>query len=270
MLLSLKSINILAQKDSQKILTDTTLAAGVVGESGFVGKEVGTYCLNGIDKYLEKGTVVIISGIKNCKESYSAGRSKFYEILYNNTTYYISKENLLTVYDYYGQLENMESNRADSFRAHAQLVSELLYDDDSKKLLRFLSGCKSKGLAILDWSFYDESEYTEGTSVKINVYNPTAKTIKYIWFTFAGYNPVGDKVVDRRRGANITMKGVGPIKPEASGSYEYSYVWFTDMVETAKIITIKIQYMDGSFKTVANPKDIILPGKLYDLIKGDE
>ena len=66
------------------------------------------------------------------------------------------------------------------------------------------------------------------------------------------------------------MKGVGPIKPEENGTYEYKYVWFTDLVETAKILSIKIQYMDGSFKTVVNPKEIMLTKNLLDILLGDE
>lgn len=260
----------LGQSAKYKILTGTSMAVGIVGEDGFVGNNVGSYCLNGVDKYLKKGSAVLISGIENCKKSYSNDRTEFFEIIYSNKTYYIEKEKLLTEQSYYSQIENMSTELADSFRTNAQRLGQLLYYDDTKKLLRFLDGCKTKGLAVLDWSFYDESEYTEGTGVKIKVYNPTPKTIKYLWFTFAGFNPVGDKVVDRKRGANITMKGVGPIKADKSGIYEYSYVWFTDLVETARILSIKIQYMDGSFRTVTNPKEIILPKNLYDLISGDE
>jgi hypothetical protein len=260
----------LCQSKADKVLTDTSMAVGLVGEDGFVGKSVGTYCLNGIDKYIKRGTAVLISGIENCKKSYSNDNSQFFEIIYNNQTYFIERDKLLTETSYYSKIENMSPELADSFRTNAQRLGQLLYEGNSKKVLRFLDGCKSKGLAILEWSFYDESEYTEGTSVSIKVYNPTQKTIKYLWFTFIGFNPVGDKVVDRRRGTNIAMKGVGPIKTDESGTYKYTYVWFTDLVETARITSIKIQYMDGSFKTVTNPKEIILPKELYDLLYDDE
>jgi hypothetical protein len=32
------------------------------------------------------------------------------------------------------------------------------------------------------------------------------------------------------------------------------YTWFTDLVQKVKITQIKVQYMDGSFKTINNPK----------------
>lgn len=248
-------------------MTDSTSAVGIVSEDCFVGKSVGTYCINEVDKNLTKGTPILISGILNCKKSYSNETNQYYKIIHNNKTYFIEKEKIKTFDGYYEQIEAMPTEKANTFEKHANYIAEILYDGNTKKALSFLDGCKSKGLSILSWSTYDESEYTEGTSAKIKVYNPTSKTIKYLWFTFIGYNPVDDKIVDRKRGtSNITVKGVGPIKPEASGSYEYTYVWFTDLVETAKVSNIKVEYMDGTIKNITNPKEIMLPQKLYDVI----
>jgi hypothetical protein len=42
----------------------------------------------------------------------------------------------------------------------------------------------------------------------------------------------------------------GPIKPDENGSYNFKYTWFTDLVQRVKITQIKVQYMDGSFKTI--------------------
>ncbi len=259
-----------AQDIPDKILTDTSMAIGIISEDYFGGKSVDSYCITGTDKYISKNSIVLISGIKNCKRSYSSELTMFYEFVYKKQTYFIQKEKIITNESYYSQIERMSPGKADSFRNFAIDVSKLLYESNIKKGLKYLETCKSKGLAILEWSFYDESEYTDGTSVKIKVYNPTPKTIKYLWFTFIGFNPVGDKVTDYKRGTNITMKGVGPIKTEESGTYSYEYVWFTDLVETAKILSIKIQYMDGSFKTIANPKEIIISKDLYEAIFEDE
>ena len=224
-----------SQAAKDPVLTDTSIAVGIIREGGFVGNHVDNYCLKGIDKYLDKGVSVLISGIEVCKDRYSSSSTSFFQIMYNRHTYYIEKDKLLTRDSYYNQLKAMSSATADSFRAHARYISELLHEGSTRKALQFLDKCKPKGIAILEWSIYDESEYTDGTGVKIKVYNPTSKTIKYIWFTFTGYNPVGDRVVDYKRGSSVTMKGVGPIKPDESGSYEYTYVWFTDLVETAKV-----------------------------------
>jgi len=115
---------------------------------------------------------------------------------------------------------------------------------------------KAKGIAIIDWNISDESEYTEGTGFDIKIYNPTKKTIKYIWVSMVGKNPVGDPVVSR--GKSIVMvKCIGPILPEEEDQWDFEYVWFSDLVTTAKITKIKVQYMDGTFKEILTPKDVI-------------
>ena len=173
---------------------------------------------------------------------------------------------MYTTKDHFEDIANFSQESTTIFHQKALKHGEILYEIGIKKAEDFLKGTKSKGLTILDWSFYDESEFTDGTSIKIQIFNPTNKTIKYVWFTFAGYNAVNDKIVDRKRGANITMQGIGPIKPNELGTYNYDYVWFTDLVQTVKIISIKVQYMDGTIKLVTNPKEIIAPLEIQELL----
>jgi hypothetical protein len=166
---------------------------------------------------------------------------------------------------------NSSKNKQYLFRFNAERMAKLIYESEIDSISTFLDGCKKAGLVMLNWSFYKESEYTEGMSAKVEVYNPTKKTIKYIWLTFIGYNPVGDKVIDTRKGtSNITVNAVGPINPNENGAYEFKYVWFTDLVKTAKISLIKVQYMDGSFKTIINPKSISLKEEYYNFLKEQE
>jgi hypothetical protein len=73
----------------------------------------------------------------------------------------------------------------------------------------------------LNWSFYDESEYTEGTGTRIEVYNPTNKSIKYLWFSFVGYNAVDDILVIVEQVQNYNIKRCRSIKPDENGSYEF-------------------------------------------------
>ena len=71
-----------AQSSSDKILTDSTVAIGVILEDSFVGNSVGTLCIKGFDKYIKRNTGVIISGIETCKKGYSDESSLFFEIIY--------------------------------------------------------------------------------------------------------------------------------------------------------------------------------------------
>lgn len=260
-----------SQNENTKILTDSTMALGAIGESTYIGQSISSYCSNGFDKHLEKGEIVVISGIQSCKKSYSNTETEFFEIIFKNKVYYIEREKLVTESSYFEQIKNFSPEQSNSFKEYAIYAGKVLYLDKMEKAIAFLESCKSKGLVILDWSFYDESEYTDGTSVKFKVYNPTQKTIKYLWFTVVGYNPVGDKIIDRRKGtSNITVKAVGPIAKDESGLYEFDYVWFTDLVETMKIISIKVQYMDNTIKTITNVKDITIPDKLYKVLIDEE
>ena len=43
-----------------------------------------------------------------------------------------------------------------------------------------IKALSSKGISIYSWGVYDESEYTDGTSIRFTFYNPTQKTIKYV------------------------------------------------------------------------------------------
>ncbi len=255
----------LAQSEQSEELSDTSLAVGILSEDAFAGKAIGSYCFSSPDKYLKRGTTVIISGAEVCQQLSTGTRKEFFEILFNHKFYLIEKENLVTRPTYFTQLEKMSVESKLAFRKKAEDVSRILQINNANMIVKYFESCKSYGLSILDWGPFDESEYTDGTGVKIKIYNPTNKTIKYVWFVLVGINPVGDQV-----GTAVTRKGVGPIEPGSSGTYEYSYVWFTDLVETARISSIKIQYMDGSFKTILKPRDVIMNNELYEILLEEE
>lgn len=251
--------------------TDSTLVIGVVSESNAsICDDVSSYC-SCYSKSLNKGTIVVVSGIKTCSKSYS-GSEYFFEIFYKNKAYYIKKDNLQFSkdIDYFSEISHLSEEQATTFRANAKFTAAIAHSRTLDEALTFLESCKTKGLAILHWNIYDESEYTDGTSFRIEFYNPTKKTIKYITTTIVGYNPVGDRVYNsRKQSYNCQVKSVGPIEPEGSGSYSFDYVWFTDMVETAKIVSIVVQYMDGTTKTITNSKSIELKRNLYDYLQDE-
>jgi hypothetical protein len=253
-------------------LTDTTIVTASVKENCYVGRSLDEYCIKKGDQPIEAGSVVIICGVKRCEYELAKTFTDFVEVIFNRDTYFIEPEKLHIANNFtFDDFLALSYEQALAFKNFAQSTSELVYleqlKDEWKKVIKFLENCKPAGLTILDYSVVDESEYTEGTGVTVKVYNPTIKTVKYLWFTFTGLNPVGDEVWDRKRkSSKITVRAVGPIKPDASGTYNFSYVWFTDLVETVKISSIKVQYMDGSFKTITNAKSITLDSKSYDLL----
>jgi len=115
------------------------------------------------------------------------------------------------------------------------------------------------GLAIFDYEAFDNSEFTEGTGFRVNVFNPTKKTIKYININFIGINPVNDKVINKYKNSYTNnVRAVGPLKSMESGYYEWDYVWFTDIVETIKITSINVQFMDGTIKSITDINKIVI------------
>jgi hypothetical protein len=74
------------------------------------------------------------------------------------------------------------NEQKDKFKESAKDF-QIFYDlKKNRRSINILKSCKSKGLAILNWSFYDESEYTEGTGTRIEVYNPTNNQILMVQF----------------------------------------------------------------------------------------
>ncbi len=252
-----------AQLKTPKVLTDTSMALGYIKPESHCFSLVDEKCNIQPGKFVESKSLAVISGVYTCKMPVTRN---YFKIFYNNREYFINQDDIVTDAGYFEQISKMSLETAEAFKRHAGIAAQAVHLKKLKEVQSFIERCKAKGLMLLEWSVYDESEYTQGTSVKVSVHNPTSKTVKYLWFTFVGLNPVGDKVTDKKRGTNITMQGVGPIKPSEGGSYEFSYVWFTDMVDDARILSIKVQYMDGTVKVISNPSDVIMSNEYQDIL----
>lgn len=87
--------------------------------------------------------------------------------------------------------------------------------------------------------------------VKIDFVNDSEKTIKYVFFTVAPYNQVGDQIRDRHNGRSaVTLSVTGPIKPNAYEKYTWNYVWDSHTISDIEVTQIEILYSDGSQKTM--------------------
>jgi hypothetical protein len=235
------------------------MVVGVIREDCFADTLENIHCISESNKKLKKGEIILIGGVGECTNQITSYRIPYYEILFNNKIWYLDTAKVITDNSYFDKLEDMTSESAERFKNKALYYSKAIQANEIRKATIFFEACKKQGLMISDWSFYDESEYSEGTSVKISIANPTNKVIKYVWFTLVGYNAVKDAIVDtRRHTSNIVMKAIGPIEPDKAGEYTFEYVWFTDLVQSMKISQVKVQYMDGTFKSILNPKSIML------------
>lgn len=245
------------------------IALGLLKNDKYLGESIDTY--NCGLKYLneiKQGEILVITGIKDCISEKDNQSTKFYEVKFNEKYLFIEVDFLKCEKDYYQIINNFSEIERNNFRENSAKVADIQRLEKLKKLNEFIKHSTQQGLIVKKWKIIDESEYTDGTSVEIDFINPTKKTIKYIWTTFVGYNAVEDPVIDRMKGVkNITLKSIGPIKPDESGLYTYEYVWYTDIVETAKITNIKIQYMDGTFKTITAPDKVIMTDSLLKILE---
>lgn len=110
----------------------------------------------------------------------------------------------------------------------------------SVDILNYNAIAKNK-LSILEFSVTG-TDYSIG--MDISVYNLSDKAIKYISFTVRAKNPVGDLVGDK------TVKGIGPIEKDESGSYSFDDIFISSTASKLSLQKIKIQYMDLSIKEI--------------------
>ena len=257
--------------NSQINITDTTVIMGItINKVSSVSTKLNNVGFkSGESLDVPSGSFVIIIGAKR----YNVGNDKFdyYEIAYKGAKYFIYKDDVLLtkinndIEANFDDLLKISFDKLDKFISYGIKISEYMEINRKGKALKFIESCKPFGVVLLKNSIYDESEYTDGTSFGFQIQNISNKTIKYITVNLIGYNSVDDKIVEK--GTSIkTVKGVGPIPKNEAAAFNYKYVWFTDLVETFVIKSVKIQYMDGSIKNIDNPKLITLSKVDYDIL----
>ena len=225
-------------------------------------------CFTGADKYFNEGIAISIIGYKTCFSKSDNKTQNYIEFYYNKEIYFTEAENVFIGENIsFETLKSIIDLDKSTYAINAFKLSELMVASYQSKAKSLLESSVAKGLLIIDYSLTDESEYTENTSLNVEFYNPTNKTIKYIWFTVTGLNPVGDAVFNAFKGSSkFALKGVGPIPSKTSSKFEFKNAWFTDLVESVIINSVKVQYMDGSIKTITNPKSIMMSQVMRDAI----
>jgi len=236
----------------------TTNTDAVVGENYSQG------CNLEILKILKPNTELILYGYAICD---GIDKTEFYKVFHNGF-YFIKKSEV--------NISEDEDLYLRSMNADQELkLSEMILDLSRKKLGDLKEkkqqvvnkykqiGIKN-GILIKKSNVFDQSEYTDGTGYAFTPINTSKKTIKYIWVTIKGINPVNDVVGSK------TVKCIGPLEPNNEAEYSFDYTWYTDTVETCKITSIKIQYMDNSIKQIVNAESLILSESLYDLMFASE
>lgn len=214
---------------------------------------------------IPEGELVTVVAARRVIGAYGANHD-YFDFYYKSKLYYAGKDKIDVTDELFDQLMSLDDEDKETYRKEGAELAETQKSIDMLEAAEYIEKLKTKGLAILSWSF-EESEYIKAIDISFSVINPTKKTIKYIWFNVVGYNPVGDKVVDPfKRTSLITLRAIGPIEHLNSGTYSFESAWNTNLVDKVKIASIKVQYMDGTFKTITNPSSIEIPERYVDII----
>lgn len=249
MLLPIMSVSAQTMPATEGMLFRALTVPLIAKTNSTLASSLDALCFGNTSKIVRSLKLVLAFGIKECRTEYRTTHTIFIEVAEKGKTYLIE--------DRYTDIKPHERNvlseipESDRSRNRDEAIEQSvqLWTGSVDKLRTKLLATKVLGLTILQASIRNESEHTEGTGFEVSVLNPTDKTIKYLTFNVIGYNAVNDAVRDRINGGPIiSVKGIGPIDPDESGSYNWKYMWHTDAVQTFKMPSITIQYMDGSTK----------------------
>lgn len=236
------------------------LIIGISNTDTYISKKFPSNCNLEIEEILKPKTLLPIFGFQNCE----ASNTGFYKIIYKNNLYFANEKEITLLPEDEKNIKSLDSLSSIKMEEKALEFSTILQKNEENKAIEYLSKAKSDGILIKNASVFDQSEYTDGTGFKITFANPSKKTIKYIWFSVSGINRVNDLVGTK------TLKGVGPLETNQIADFSYDYVWLNDLVYYFKIPSVKIQYMDGTFKTIQNAQKLIIPETYHNLIFKDE
>lgn len=237
---------------------------GMVQESSYAYRTMES-CRGGEGKTLFERMAVVVAGRYRCQPSY--GEAKDYLVAYyGKQRFFVENSAVFMLEEKQAALPELDDQilakldfsvleeEGEAYRHLAEMEALKAFDAPARH-----------GVSVLDFSVYDESEYTEATGFKLRVFNPTKKTIKYIRVDLVGMNAVDDPVRDRYAGSAIKrVRGIGPIAPQSTGSYTFENLWFTDTVEWPKLVSLRVDYMDGSSKTIKNLKLVQVDQKHQD------
>ena len=146
----------------------------------------------------------------------------------------------------YARIDTMSSTSLQALREAALKTARDSFPIPKSELMRM----SKNGIAILAANPYDESDAIDGTGAEFKFFNPTQKTVKYITIKAQGINAVGDPVPNLMGSTTVQFRFVGPIYPHKIASYEHSFAWHNDLPETLKILSINVEYMDKTKKSI--------------------
>lgn len=216
-------------------------------------KDEFNVCYSKSTTNLSANDIVKIAGITVCIND----NKFFYKAVFNGENLLIDSSAISSDVDIVRKFGAMDTTQYLNYLEKVLRLDHYMMLSDTLKAKKELLEKGKSGLVILNYKVYDQSEYTDGTGFRVEVLNTSQKTIKYITFSYVGYNAVDDPVSQYGKSL-VTLRGIGPIKQGETASYDKDYAWLTDIVQRGDIKSISIQYTDGTSKLFKSIKTITL------------
>lgn len=92
----------------------------------------------------------------------------------------------------------------------------------------------------------------DGVDMTIYWQNLSGKEIKYIYFDVQAFNAVDDPVKCEIKGTSVrtNMRVTGPISAKFNSYHYWEAVWYNSSIKRAEILNVRIEYMDGTTKSI--------------------
>lgn len=219
-------------------------------------------------KKLPNRAIVVVVRKVSCTSRYGLRGSKdFFEVLYAGEVRLVPSDAVFMLDKHKEIFERIGPDQIEASFEEWRKFSLFARIRDLERALAAFKETGKYGVALVNSSIFDVSKYTEGTGFEATVLNSGKKTIKYVTFTVTGLNAVGDPVSGRARaGVSPTLRGIGPIEPDATATYSKDYMWMTDIVQSYRIRSIKLEYMDGTSKVISDVKKIQIDERDYETL----
>jgi hypothetical protein len=240
---------------------------GIMREKTKAAEKISDTCTIESSKTLPSHTAVVAVRKVACVSRWGPSFNKeFLELLYAGKTRFVPAESVFFADEPARLFAALEPAQVTASLESWRLTSLLAKKYELESVMKALDATGKYGVAILQAGIFDASSHTEGTGFEVEVFNPTKKTMKYVTFTVVGLNAVGDPVRDSVRGNSPTLRGIGPIEPGETGSYSKDYMWMTDIVQSFRIQSVKVEYMDGSSRIVSDVNKVRLSKQNYEAL----
>lgn len=106
----------------------------------------------------------------------------------------------------------------------------------------YIDDAKKEGIPVLITRIDVRMTNSGLSSPSVQITNTSTKAFKYLKYTAAAYNSVGDKV-----GLEADLEFTGPIYPGiATLAYSNSPMWSNSSIRCTEVTSVNITYMDGT------------------------